>query len=559
MVIKNIKNKSKVKVIPLGGLGEIGKNITAIEYDNEIVLIDCGLAFPGPELYGVDLVIPDITYLLNNREKVKGIFLTHGHEDHIGGLPYFLKQLNVPVYGTKLTLGLVKSKLEEHKMIADCTLNEIKLGEQTKTEHFKVEFIRTCHSIADACAIAIHTPEGIIIHTGDFKIDYTPIDGEVIDLQRFAKLGNQRVLLLMADSTNVERPGYTISEKIIGENLTRIFGNAKGRIIVASFASNINRVQQIINSSLFYGRKVAFSGRSMEKISAIAMDLGYMHLPEGQLISVDDIHKYPAEKITIITTGSQGEPMAALSRIASSTHRKIAIEKGDSVIISASPIPGNEKLISKLIDVLFKKGAEVIYNAIEEVHVSGHACQEELKLMHTLIKPKFFMPVHGEYRHLRQHGLLAEGLGMDNKNIFLLETGQVLELSRNGARKSGIVPSGSIMIDGLGIGDVGNVVLRDRKHLSEDGIITVVVTIDKASISVISGPDIVTRGFVYERESRDLLNEARDVVKVELDKCMDKKITDWFIIKSNIKYSLGEFLYNKTKRRPIILPVIIEI
>ncbi|HEY5525552.1 MAG TPA: ribonuclease J [Clostridium sp.] len=554
-----MKNKSKVKVIPLGGLGEIGKNITAIEYDNEIVLIDCGLAFPGPELYGVDLVIPDITYLLNNSEKVKGIFLTHGHEDHIGGLPYFLKQLNVPVYGTKLTLGLVKSKLEEHKMIADCTLNEIKLGEQTKTEHFKVEFIRTCHSIADACAIAIHTPEGIIIHTGDFKIDYTPIDGEVIDLQRFAKLGNQRVLLLMADSTNVERPGYTISEKIIGENLTRIFGNAKGRIIVASFASNINRVQQIINSSLFYGRKVAFSGRSMEKISAIAMDLGYMHLPEGQLISVDDIHKYPAEKITIITTGSQGEPMAALSRIASSTHRKIAIEKGDSVIISASPIPGNEKLISKLIDVLFKKGAEVIYNAIEEVHVSGHACQEELKLMHTLIKPKFFMPVHGEYRHLRQHGLLAEGLGMDPKNIFLLETGQVLELTRNVARKSGIVPSGSIMIDGLGIGDVGNVVLRDRKHLSEDGIITVVVTIDKASISVISGPDIVTRGFVYERESRDLLNEARDVVKVELDKCMEKKITDWFIIKSNIKYSLGEFLYNKTKRRPIILPVIIEI
>ncbi|PRR80471.1 ribonuclease J [Clostridium vincentii] len=554
-----IKNKSKVKVIPLGGLGEIGKNLTVIEYDNEIVIIDCGLAFPGAELYGVDLVIADITYLLNNKDKVKGIFLTHGHEDHIGGLPYFLKQLNVPVYGTKLTLGLVKSKLEEHRMLADCTLNEIKLGLQIKTEHFKVEFIRTCHSIADACAIAIHTPEGIIIHTGDFKIDYTPIDGEVIDLQRFAKLGNQRVLLLMADSTNAERPGYTVSEKIIGENLTRIFGNAKGRVIVASFASNINRVQQIIKSSLAYGRKVAFSGRSMEKISAIAMELGYMHLPEGQLISVDDIHKYPADKITIITTGSQGEPMAALSRIASSTHRKIAIEKGDSVIISASPIPGNEKLISKLIDALLQKGADVIYNAIEEVHVSGHACQEELKLMHTLIKPKFFIPVHGEYRHLRQHALLAEGLGMDPKNIFMLETGQILELSRNGARKAGIVPSGSIMIDGLGIGDVGNVVLRDRKHLSEDGIITVVVAIDKASVSVLSGPDIVTRGFVYERESRDLLNEARDVVKTELDKCMEKKITDWFIIKSNIKYALGEFLYNKTKRRPIILPVIIEI
>ena len=553
------KNKNKVRVIPLGGLGEIGKNITVIEYGEEIVVIDCGLAFPGAELYGVDLVIPDITYLLNNSQKVKGFFLTHGHEDHIGALPYVLKQLNVPVYGTKLTLGLVKSKLDEHNMLADCTLIEVKPGEEIKTENFRVEFIRTCHSIADSCALGIHTPEGVIIHTGDFKIDYTPIDGEVINLQRFAKLGNQKVLLLMADSTNVERPGYTISERIIGDNLTRIFGNAKGRVIVASFASNINRIQQIIKSSLFYGRKIAFSGRSMEKISAIAMELGYMHLPKEQLISVDDIHKYPADKITIITTGSQGEPMAALSRIASSTHKKITIENGDLVIISASPIPGNEKLISKLIDALFKKGAEVIYNAIEEVHVSGHACQEELKLMHTLVKPKFFMPVHGEYRHLRQHGLLAESLGMDPKNIFLLESGQVLELSRNGARKSEIVASGAIMIDGLGIGDVGNIVLRDRKHLSQDGIITVVVTIGKESVSVLSGPDIVTRGFVYERESRNLLNEATEVVKVELDKCMDKKITDWFIIKSNIKYSLGEFIYSKTRRKPIIIPIIMEI
>ena len=554
-----IKNKNRVKVIPLGGLGEIGKNMTAIEYGNEIVVIDCGLAFPGAELFGVDLVIPDITYLLNNSEKVKGFFLTHGHEDHIGALPYVLKQLNVPVFGTKLTLGLVKSKLEEHKMLSDCTLNEVKLGVEIKTENFKVEFIRTCHSIADACAIAVHTPEGVIIHTGDFKIDYTPIDGEVIDLHRFAKLGNQKVLLLMADSTNVERAGYTMSEKIIGENLTRIFGNAKGRVIVASFASNINRVQQIINSSLFYGRKIAFSGRSMERISNIAIELGYMHLPTDQLISVDDIHKYPAEKITIITTGSQGEPMAALSRISSGTHKKVAIENGDLVIISASPIPGNEKLISKLIDELFKKGAQVVYNAIEEVHVSGHACQEELKLMHTLVKPKFFMPVHGEYRHLRQHGLLAEDLGMDSKNIFILETGQILELSRNGARKAGIVPSGAIMIDGLGIGDVGNVVLRDRKHLSEDGIITVVVTISKESVSVISGPDIVTRGFVYEKESRNLLNEAKEVIKVELDKSMDKKVTDSFIIKANIKYALGDFLYHKTRRRPMILPVIIEV
>ncbi|WP_097027683.1 ribonuclease J [Clostridium peptidivorans] len=553
------KNKPKVKVIALGGLGEIGKNITAIEYDDEIIVIDCGLAFPDTEMYGIDLVIPDITYLLNNSEKVKGFVLTHGHEDHIGGLPYVLKQLNVPVYGTRLTLELVKSKLEEHNMLSNCTLFEVKPGEEVKTERFKVEFIRTCHSIADACALAIQTPEGTIIHTGDFKIDYTPIDGEVINLHRFAKLGSQKVLLLMADSTNVERPGYTVSEKIIGENLTRIFSNAKGRVIVASFASNINRIQQIINSSLFYGRKVAFSGRSMEKISKIAMELGYMQLPEDQLISVDDIDKYPADKITIITTGSQGEPMAALSRIAYGAHKKISIEKGDLVIISASPIPGNEKPISKLIDELFKKGAEVIYNALEEVHVSGHACQEELKLMHTLIKPKFFMPVHGEYRHLRQHGLLAESLGMDSKNIFLLETGQTLELSRNSARRSGRVTSGAVMIDGLGIGDVGNIVLRDRKHLSQDGILTVVVTIDKASFTVISGPDIITRGFVYVKESGNLLNEAAEVVKAELDKCMEKKVTEWLVIKSNIKYSLGQFLYNKTRRKPIILPIIMEI
>ncbi|MBE6067443.1 MAG: ribonuclease J [Clostridium lundense] len=553
------KNKPKVKVIALGGLGEIGKNITAIEYDDEIIVIDCGLAFPDSEMYGIDLVIPDITYLLNNREKVKGFVLTHGHEDHIGGLPYVLQELNVPVYGTRLTLGLVKSKLEEHNMISDCTLIEVKPGEEVKTEHFKVEFIRTCHSIADACALAIQTPEGTIVHTGDFKIDYTPIDGEVINLHRFAKLGSQKVLLLMADSTNVERPGYTVSEKIIGENLTRIFGTAKGRVIVASFASNINRIQQIINSSLFYGRKVAFSGRSMEKISKIAMELGYMQLPEDQLISVDDIGKYPADKITIVTTGSQGEPMAALSRIAYGTHRKISVDRGDLVIISASPIPGNEKPISKLIDELFKKGAEVIYNALEEVHVSGHACQEELKLMHTLIKPKFFMPVHGEYRHLRQHGLLAESLGMDSKNIFLLETGQTLELSRNSAKRSGRVTSGAVMIDGLGIGDVGNIVLRDRKHLSQDGILTVVVTIDKASSTVLSGPDIITRGFVYVKESGNLLNEATEVVKAELDKCMEKKVTEWLVIKSSIKYSLGQFLYNKTRRKPIILPIIMEI
>ncbi|MBV7274302.1 ribonuclease J [Clostridiaceae bacterium UIB06] len=553
------KSKNKLKIIPLGGLGEIGKNITAIEYDDEIIAIDCGLGFPDEEMYGIDLVIPDITYLLNNREKVKCFVLTHGHEDHIGALPYILKQLNVPVYGTKLTLELVKSKLEEHNILSNCTLSEVKPDEEIKTEKFSIEFIRTCHSIADACALAIRTPEGVIIHTGDFKVDYTPIDGEMINLQRFAKLGTQKVLLLMADSTNVERSGYTVSERVIGENLTRLFSVAKGRVIVATFASNINRIQQIINSSLFHGRKVAFSGRSMEKISNIAIELGYLQLPEDQLISIDDINRYPSNKITIITTGSQGEPMAALSRIAYSNHKKITIERGDLVIISASPIPGNEKLISRLIDELFKKGAEVIYNSLEEVHVSGHACQEELKLMHTLIKPKFFMPVHGEYRHLRQHALLAENLGMDSQNIFILETGQVLELSKNSANKSGRVSSGSIMIDGFGIGDVGNIVLRDRKHLSQDGILTVVVTIDKASFSVLSGPDIITRGFVYVKESGDLLNEATEIVKIEIDKCMEKKIKEWLVIKSNIKYSLGEFLYNKTKRRPIILPIIMEI
>lgn len=552
-------NKTKLKVIPLGGLGEIGKNITAIEYDNEIIIIDCGIAFPDAEMYGIDLLIPDITYLLNNREKVKGIMLTHGHEDHIGALPYVLRELNVPVYGTKLTLGLLKSKLEEHAMLSDCTLFEVKPGDEFKTEIFRVEFIRSCHSIADACALAIYTPEGIIVHTGDFKIDYTPIDGEVIDLQRFAELGNEEVLLLMADSTNVERPGYTVSEKIIGQNLTEIFGKAKGRVIVASFASNINRIQMIINSSLIYGRKVAFSGRSMEKNSSIAMELGYMQLPEEHLISVDDIHKYSPDRVTIITTGSQGEPMSALSRIAHSSHKKITIEKDDLVIISASPIPGNEKLISKLIDELFKKGADVIYNALEEVHVSGHACEEELKLMHTLVKPKFFMPVHGEYRHLQQHGELAERLGMNKKDIFILETGQTLELTKNSARKSSKVTSGAIMIDGLGIGDVGSIVLRDRKHLSQDGILTVVVTIEKASFSVVSGPNIITRGFVYMKESGELIREATEVVSLELDKCMEKRIIDWFTIKSNIRRGLGEFLYNKTGRKPIILPVIMEI
>lgn len=553
------KKKNRVKVIPIGGLGEIGKNITAIEYDDEIVVIDCGMAFPDADMYGIDLVLPDISYLLKNADKVKAFVVTHGHEDHIGAFPFVLKKLNVPVYGTKLTLSLIRSKLEEHNMLSDCTLNEVKPGDKVKTERFTVEFIRTCHSISDSCALAITTPEGVIVHTGDFKIDYTPIDGEVIDLNRFAKLGSRKVLLLMADSTNVERKGFTVSERVIGENLTRLFGRAKGRVIVATFASNINRIQQIINSSIHYGRKVAFSGRSMEKISKIAMDLGYLTLPEDMLIGVDEISKYPPKQVTIITTGSQGEPMAALSRIAAGNHRNITLEKDDFVIISASPIPGNRKFISNVIDSLIQKGAEVIYNDIEEVHVSGHACQEELKLIHSLLKPKFFMPVHGEYRHLKCHSQLAQSLGMPEENIFIMETGDVLELNRRTAKVNGKIQSGAIMVDGNGIGDVGNIVLRDRKSLSKDGILTVVITIDKSNLAIASGPDILSRGFVYIKESGSLIKEATNISRKEVEKCLDEGKVEWSVIKSNVRSSLSQFLYNKTGRRPIIMPIIMEI
>ena len=550
--------KSKVKLIPLGGLGEIGKNITAIEYENEIIVIDCGLSFPDNEMYGIDLVIPDISYLLENREKVKGIFITHGHEDHIGALPYILKEINVPVYATKFTLSLIESKLIEFNMVSSCSLNEITLKEPIKTEHFACEFIRTCHSIADSCSLAITTPQGVIFHTGDFKIDYTPVDGEVIDLQRISEIGKRRVLLLMADSTNATREGFTISETIIGQNLTRLFRNAKGRVIVATFSSNVHRVQQVINSSITYGRKVAFSGRSMEKISQIAMDLGYLKVPKNTIIKLDDIHKYPDNKVTIITTGSQGEPMSALSRIASGNHKKIALKEKDYIIISASPIPGNTKLITKLIDVLISKGAEVIYDAMEEVHVSGHACREELKLIHSLIKPKYFVPVHGEYRHLKEHAELAKSLGMDEKNIFLLDNGDVLELTGKKAVKSKSVHTGTVYVDGSGVGDVGNIVLRDRKVLSQDGILTTVLAIDKEAKEIISGPDIISRGFVYVKDSNDLLNEATDLIKREVEYCLDNDILDWYSIKSKIKSSLGQFLYTKTKRKPMIIPVIVE-
>ena len=550
--------KSKVKLIPLGGLGEIGKNITAIEYENEIIVIDCGLSFPDNEMYGIDLVIPDISYLLENREKVKGIFITHGHEDHIGALPYILKEINVPVYATKFTLSLIESKLIEFNMVSSCSLNEITLKEPIKTEHFACEFIRTCHSIADSCSLAITTPQGVIFHTGDFKIDYTPVDGEVIDLQRISEIGKRRVLLLMADSTNATREGFTISETIIGQNLTRLFRNAKGRVIVATFSSNVHRVQQVINSSITYGRKVAFSGRSMEKISQIAMDLGYLKVPKNTIIKLDDIHKYPDNKVTIITTGSQGEPMSALARIASGNHKKIALKEKDYIIISASPIPGNTKLITKLIDVLISKGAEVIYDAMEEVHVSGHACREELKLIHSLIKPKYFVPVHGEYRHLKEHAELAKSLGMDEKNIFLLDNGDVLELTGKKAVKSKSVHTGTVYVDGSGVGDVGNIVLRDRKVLSQDGILTTVLAIDKEAKEIISGPDIISRGFVYVKDSNDLLNEATALIKNEVEHCLANDIVDWYSIKSKIKSSLGQFLYTKTKRKPMIIPVIVE-
>jgi ribonuclease J len=553
------KVKNKIRIIPLGGLGEIGKNITAIEYKDEIVVIDCGISFPDADMYGVDLVIPDVTYLLENRDKVKGIFLTHGHEDHIGALPYILKQINIPVYGTRLTLGLVENKLQEHGIMADCTLNVVKPGDIVKLEKLSVEFIRVSHSIADACSICIHTPIGRIIHTGDFKIDYTPIDGEVIDLERFAKLGGQGVLLLMADSTNVERPGFTISEKVIGESLNKLFQKADGRIIVASFASNIHRIQQIANASILVGRKIAFSGRSMERISQVAIELGYLHIPPEAIITVAEIHNYPDEKVTIVTTGSQGEPLAALTRMASSSHRSIEIQKGDLIIISASPIPGNEKFIYNVINELFKRGANVIYNTTEEIHVSGHACQEELKLIHTLVRPKFFMPVHGEYRHLKQHAQLAEKIGMNPDNIFIGETGQILEVSQNECKFAGRVQTGAIMVDGLGVGDVGNIVLRDRKHLAEEGILTVVVTIERETYSILAGPDIITRGFVYMKESNELINEARDIVRKELEQCLDNKIKEWAVIKSCVRNALGQFLYIKTKRRPIIIPIIMEI
>ncbi|HBC96070.1 MAG TPA: ribonuclease J [Clostridium sp.] len=553
------KEKDKIKIIPLGGLSEIGKNLTVIEYKDEIIVIDCGMEFPDEEMLGIDIVIPDITYLKKNVNKVKGIFLTHGHEDHIGALPYVLKEINVPVYGSKLTLGIVDSKLKEHGLSGSVDLKCIKAGDVIKLNRMSVEFIRTSHSIADSMAIAVHTPVGIIVHTGDFKVDYTPIDGCVIDLARFAELGKEGVLLMLADSTNVERPGYTMSEKTVGKTFQKFFAVAKSRIIVATFASNIHRIQQVITAAEKYRRKVAISGRSMENIMEVAMNLGYIKIRKNTLISIDDINKYPGNKIVIITTGSQGEPMSALSRMAACEHKKVTIIPGDTIIISANPIPGNEKLVSRVINQLFKQGAQVIYEALADVHVSGHACQEELKLIHTLVKPKFFMPVHGEYRHLKQHADLAMKLGLSPKNIVIADNGDVVEVTKNSIRKNGKVVSGQVFVDGLGVGDVGNIVLRDRRHLSQDGILTVVITIEKGTGKVIAGPDIISRGFVYVRESEDLMEEAKQLVRGALKECQEKHITEWSSIKSNVKEVLRSFLYEKTKRKPMILPIIMEI
>lgn len=550
---------NSVKIIPLGGLGEIGKNITAIEYKNEIIVIDCGISFPDEEMYGVDLVIPDITYLLERKDKVKGLFLTHGHEDHIGAIPYILKQLNMPIYGTKLTLGLVESKLKEHNILDISTLNPVNSGDTVKFDEIGVEFIRATHSIADSCSLAIFTPVGTIIHTGDFKIDYTPIDGLVMDLNRFSTLGNEGVLLLLADSTNVEREGHSLSEKVIGETLNRIFSGAKGRIIVATFASNIHRMQQIANASIKENRKIAFSGKSMENVSKVAIELGYLHIPKESVIDIDDINSYPKENITIITTGSQGEPMAGLSRIAHGSHKKIEIDKDDLFIISASPIPGNDKIISRVINQLFRKGVEVIYEDLEDIHVSGHAYREELKLIHTLVKPKYFMPVHGEYRHLKHHSDLAIKLGMDPKNVFTLETGQVLEISEDEAIATEKIYTGVLYVDGIGVGDVGNIVLRDRRYLANDGMVTIVIAIDRNTYEILAGPDVITRGFIYARESEDLIKEIKDISRMTVEKYLDDKILEWQVLKSSVKKSVESHLYNKTKRRPSVFPIIMEV
>lgn len=549
----------KLSLIPLGGLGEIGKNMMAVRFGENILVIDCGLMFPEEEMLGIDIVIPDITYLLENRELVRGVVLTHGHEDHIGALPYVLRQLNVPVYGTKLTLGLLQGKLKEQHLTGDVALHTVKPRDIVQIGPFKVEFIRVSHSIPDAVAIAIHTPLGVVLHTGDFKLDQTPVDGQVTDFHRLAQLGEKGVLALLSDSTNVERPGYTMSERFVGNTFDETFRQTTERIIIATFASNVHRLQQAIRTAHKHHRKVAIVGRSMVNVVNIAYELGYLNIPNGTLIELDEANRLPRGKVVILTTGSQGEPMSALTRMAMSDHRQVEIVPGDTIIISATPIPGNEKLVARIIDQLFKQGARVIYEKLSGIHVSGHPSQEELKMMLNLTRPKFFVPVHGEYRMLIKHAELAKDVGIAADNIFVAENGQVLELSRRSGRIAGRVTAGKVLVDGLGVGDVGNIVLRDRKQLSQDGILIVVVTMNRESGLIMAGPDIVSRGFVYVRESEHLLEEAKVKVKCALDKCVDRGVTEWSSIKSQIKDSLGKFLYEKTRRRPMILPIIMEV
>ena len=547
----------KVKIIPLGGLEQIGMNITCFEYEDSIIVVDCGLAFPADDMLGVDLVIPDITYLKDNIDKVKGFVITHGHEDHIGALPYVLRDIPVPIYATKLTMGIIEHKLKEHNMMKAVKRKVIKHGQFINLGCFRIEFIKTNHSIADATALAIYTPAGIIIHTGDFKIDYTPVFGERIDLQRFAELGKKGVLALMSDSTNAERPGFTQSERTVGKTFDHIFNEHRNsRIIVATFASNVDRVQQIIDTAYRYGRKVIVEGRSMVNIITIAQELGYINIPDNTLIDIESMKNYPPEQIVLITTGSQGETMAALSRMAASVHRKVSINPGDTVIFSSTPIPGNEKAVSNIINDLYRQGADVIF---QDTHVSGHACQEEIKLIYSLVKPKYAIPVHGEYRHLKAHAGLAETMGVEKENIIIMKTGDVLELSDENAKVTGHVQSGAIMVDGLGVGDVGNIVLRDRQMLSQNGLIIVVMTLDKYTNEILSGPDIVSRGFVYVRESEDLMDEARRVVNDALYNCLSKRCTDWGKIKNVVRESLGDFIWKQTKRNPMILPIIMEV
>ncbi|MDF1617039.1 ribonuclease J [Petrocella sp. FN5] len=551
------KSKSKLKILPLGGLEQIGMNITIFEYEDDIIVVDCGIAFPEDEMLGIDLVIPDVEYLKTNIDKVRGIVLTHGHEDHIGALPYVLRDINVPIYGTKLTIGLVENKLREHKILNDVTRNVITPGQKISLGVFNIEFIRTTHSIPDPVALAITTPVGVVVHTGDFKIDFTPIYGKPIDLQKFAEIGKKGVLLLMADSTNAERPGYTMSETTVARAFDELFSDFKGkRIIVATFASNVDRVQQIIHAAGKYKRKVVVEGRSMINVVATAIELGYIKMPPKMMITHEEMDQYRDGQIVIITTGSQGEPMAALSRMASKTHRHISIQKGDKVILSSKPIPGNEKTVSKVINSLFSQGAEVIF---EDTHVSGHAYQEELKLIHSLVMPKYFVPLHGEVRHMKKHAELAESLGMRPDRITILAPGDVYELDFHSAEKTGHVNSQPIFVDGLGVGDVGSVVLRDRQKLSQDGLLTVVITMSKQTREVLAGPDIVSRGFVYVRESSDMMVEAKAVVLKALDQCSRKNIRDWNKIKMSVRDALRDYLWVQTKRNPMILPVIMEV